>query len=224
MSCHHNPYTQYSMKTLYKAAIIFLFAVLAAGRCPEEESITPCVCDEIADGIALQCEGPEETDSISTVVESVGNSQNLELVLESLSLPLSPTAFKRVSSLHLYNARIEKTRSNSSFTWPKLSEVIIQSSNIADKTLPDFKEAHLLRHLEISKIDVPTIGSQFRDNIPSALTYIDIRKTKTVILEPQAMSHMTKLQYFIMVDMPLQEFPRNALPSIMSDLHTFILG
>lgn len=212
------------MKTHCTVGIILLFFGIVAGHCPAQDSIEPCVCNAIEGGISVQCKGPEDAEGVATALENLGNSQNLELVLEFLTLQVSTSVFSEVSSLHMHNVRLEAAKPNSSFVWPNLFEVVIESSSVADEPLPNFKEAHSLSHFEISKIDIPTIGFEFRESIPASLKYLDIRKTKTIVLESQALSDLKNLQYFIMVDLPLGEFPRDALPLYMPVLHTFILG
>jgi len=213
------------METFYKSGVIFLwFISVAWGNCPAPESIAPCACSTIKNGISVNCRGPEDADRIVSAIENLGNVGNLELVLESLTLPMLPSSMKELSSLHLYNVYVQRILNSSSSAWSKLSELIIESSIISDSPWQLFKETPLLKHLEISRVELPTIGYEFTESIPSELTYLDIRKTKTTTLESRALSHLKKLQYFIMVDVPLQEFPRNVLPMEMPDLYTFILG
>lgn len=215
--------TQISMTILCVAGTLFLFSVIVAGYCPVQDGITPCTCNTIEEGISVECKGQENSERIPSVIKNLENSENLELVLESLTLPVPASFFKDVSSLHLHNAHIEKLKPNSSFIWPKLTEVQIEASTIAGKPLPNFQEAPVLNHLEISKVVIPIIGSEFRRSVPDALTYLAVRKTKTTILEPQALSDLKNLQYFFMIDLPLVEFPRDTLPQYLPDLHTFIL-
>lgn len=211
------------MTILYAAGTIFLCSAMVAGYCPVQDSNTPCACNAMEGGISIECKGQENSEKIPSVIKNLEISENLELVLESLTLPVPPSFFKEVSLLHLHNAHIEKLKPNSTFVWPKLSEVQIEASSIGEKPVPNFKEARVLKHLEISKVSIPRIGSEFRRSVPDTLTYLAVRKTKTTILEPQALGDLKNLQYFFMIDLPLVEFPRDALPQYLPDLHTFIL-
>lgn len=215
--------SQLPMTILYAAGTLFLCSAIVAGYCPVQDSITPCACNTIEEGISIECKGQENSERIPSVMQNLETSENLELVLESLTLSVSASFFKDVSLLHLHNAHIEKIKPNSSFVWPKLSEAQIEASSIAGKPVPNFKEARVLNHLEISKVNIPKIGSEFRASVPDTLTYLAVRKTKTSVLEPQALGDLKKLQYFFMIDLPLVELPRDALPQYLPDLHTFIL-
>ena len=215
--------TQLSIMILYITGTIFLFSAVVAEYCPVQDRITPCECILIEEGISVECKGQGNIERIPSVIQNLENPENMELVLESLTLPVSSSFFKDVSSLHLRNAHIENLKTNSTFVWPKLSEVQIEASSIAGKRLPYFKEANLLTHFEISKVDISTIGSDFQGSIPDTLTYLAIRKTKTTVLESQALGNLKNLQYFFMIDLPLDEFPRDALPQDLPDLYTFIL-
>lgn len=212
------------MKTFCQAGIVFLYFALVAGFCPSNRSITPCACKQLEDLTSLHCKGPQDSERIVSVIRKLRIPQKWELVLESLTLPVLPPSVRDVNSLRFFDVRIEKLQ-NSFATWPKLDEVVIESCTLlGNNPWAYFRGAQSLRHLKLTDVAIPTIGSEFKENVPSGIEYLEIRKTGTSFLESGAMSAMRKLKLLTMVDMPLREFPRDALPAGMPNLSTFILG
>jgi len=212
------------MKTIYQAVTLFLWTALAVAHCPTQSNIAPCTCDDIKDGISVRCKGPEDRERIVSAIRNIRSSQNWELVLESLNLPVLPDSVREVSSLRLYNVQIERVSNSSAFTWSKLYDLVIESSTVLENPWQHLKDAKHLRHLKVSGMEVPKIGADFREGVPDGVAYLDIRKTQTSELESNAMGRLNKLRYLLMVDIPLIEFPRDVLPPEMPELHTFILG
>lgn len=212
------------MTGLLLACVLLLGTTFVAGTCPIQQTIDPCSCSLIKDGISLECKGPENSKRILSVIHDMESSQNLELVLESLTLPVLPQSVRKASALRLYDINVERISGNSSAVWPKLNDMVIESSTMVEKPWPYLKGATSLRHLKVSNIAIPRIGSEFRDGVPAGIGYLDIRRTRTTTFESNSMSHLRNLKYLLMVDIPLQTFCRNVLPLEMPDLHTFILG
>ncbi|KAG8195870.1 hypothetical protein JTE90_001108 [Oedothorax gibbosus] len=215
------------MKNSSIFSLTFLFSVLLSctvqGQCPA--GISPCTCQDPKDGgVLVQCSSPASGPRVTSALETMSQNQQWDLHLNSMNLVELPPTVKSVMSLRLSNCVLGRLLKTSSvLVWPKLNEVVIESSRIVEDPWSQLKGARILQSLKVSDFSMRSIGQSFR-KVPPSVEYLDLRKTGTTRLEPGCMAHLTNLLYVFMADMPLAEFPRAALPTELSQLHTFILG
>lgn len=198
--------------------------VLVRADCPFRNNQTPCSCDVVRSGISVACTGPASLNAISTTLGSISEDQTWELQLDSVDLAELPPAVQNVQSLRLSHSKIGRLQNFNPITWPKLNELVIETVTMINSPWLQLQGAHHLRYLKVSSYQMRQIGSDFREGVPAGVRYLDLRKTETTNLQPNSMSHLVNLIYLLMVDVPVREFPRNALPLKIPELHTFILG
>lgn len=205
--------------------ICTLWTSMVHGLCPV--GISPCTCTDPKDGSHLvQCSGPASGPRVVSALETMAGTQDpWDLHLDSLDLDQLPAAARTVLSLRLSNCVLGRLLGTSSAlaVWPRLNEVVIESSEIRDDPWSQLKGARVLRSVKVSDFAMRSIGRNFR-GLPPSVEYLDLRKTGTTRLEHGGMAHLKNLLYVFIADMPLAEFPRAALPAEMLQLHTFILG
>lgn len=199
---------------------VFAFAQAA---CPARENISPCGCRATKNGFLLECSGPEETDRIISVLKNLTGRTGYEIQLEALAVEDLPQTVQKASAIRLRQCSLGRLIRSSSPLWPRLTEVVFESMSVRDNPWSQLKRASSLRYLKVKAFPMPVIGSDFRD-VPNSVAYLELKETDTALLEPGSISHLNGLVYLHMVDVPLKEFPRTALPEKMLHLHTFILG
>lgn len=202
-----------------------LWTCIVHGLCPA--GISPCTCADPKDGsLLVQCSGPASGPRVVSALETMSRAQDpWDLHLDSLALDQLPAAARGVLSLRLSNCVLGRLLRGSSalMVWPRLNEVVIESSQIRDDPWSQLRGARVLRSVKVSGFAMRSIGQNFR-GLPPSVEYLDLRKTGTTKLEHGGMAHLKNLLYVFIADMPLAEFPREALPAEMLQLHTFILG
>lgn len=196
----------------------------AASTCPQWGADIPCTCSEVQDGLMVQCTGSAQRQKIISALEAIKSTDIWDLQLEYVDLEELPSSVRTASSLRLANCNIGRLQKTTPLVWPKLNEVVFESVKIRDNPWPQLKGAHVLKSIKVSDFTIQhTIGQNFQ-GVSNSVEYLDIRKTGTTRLEPGSMSHLKNLRYVFIADMPLSEFPRDALPAELPQLHTFIVG
>ncbi|GFS58743.1 uncharacterized protein NPIL_563301 [Nephila pilipes] len=214
------------MNTFRSLAICLLWicTIFAEKICPQWDANSPCTCSEAQNSLMVQCTGPAQSEQIISALERMSSAEDWDLQLEHVDLEELPPTVRTVSSLRLSNSNIGRLQRTAPLVWPKLNEVVFESLRMRDNPWTQLKGAHSLKSIKVSDFPMMrTIDQNFR-GVSDSVEYLDIRKTGTTGLEPGAMSHLKNLRYVFIADMPLDEFPREALPAELPQLHTFILG
>ncbi|GFU27990.1 uncharacterized protein TNCV_3153361 [Trichonephila clavipes] len=204
--------------------LLWICTVFAEKICPQWGTNSPCTCSVAQNGLMVQCTGPAQSEQLTSALESMPSGEDWDLQLEHVDVEELPPTVRTVSSLRLSNCNIGRLQRVTPLVWPKLNEVVFESLRMRDDPWTQLKGAHSLKSIKVSDFPMMrTIDQNFR-GVSNSVEYLDIRKTGTTRLESGAMSHLKNLRYVFIADMPLSEFPREALPDELSQLHTFILG
>ncbi|GIY48703.1 uncharacterized protein CDAR_314511 [Caerostris darwini] len=204
--------------------LFLICATCAQSICPQFEGNSPCTCNEEQNILMVQCTGPAPSQKIIQALEALQPTDTWELQLDYVDIEELPTSVRSVSSLRLTNCNIGRLQKTTPLIWPKLNEVVFETLKIAENPWSQLKDAHVLKSIKVSDFSMMrTIGQNFK-SVPESVEYLDIRKTGTTRIEAGALSHLKNLRYVFLADMPLSEFPREALPAELPKLHTFIVG